>query len=299
MSRQNRLPLMKLTSGWDALLTALTLIVIAPFVPGCQREQPPRAGGASEKATAPKLSRVERGKGWHSDDWVESHTAFSVPRPRDGQALIIAGMVPGNLGFRFPFGASVTADGRPVGKQNLTAPGDFRLVFPLPDGQASGNMRVEIEWEQSAKLPPPDGRLIAARLSDAILKDIPEAIRSTGKDDAWQLFTRGIYGDGWMETECAVLLHRKSRDAFIILQGEIPKQVAVSFPVSVSVDLDGQPLGSQKIQKPGPFQVSWGLSPGESKSASIRLVFDQKFRLPRGDDREVAARFVMVSVAPR
>ena len=133
--------------------------------------------------------------GFCEDGWVAEEAFMSLGQQPGQTRLVIRGEVPGINRMDFTNGLTLKVDGRPltftVRQNNATVPPDrigigaFELSVDVPPGEGSAangsaagggsRRRVEMAWSAIQKLPDPDGRPAAAKITH-IAFEPPEAV---------------------------------------------------------------------------------------------------------------------------
>jgi hypothetical protein len=84
---------------------------------------------------------LERFNGFELDGWVDTSMSFTIALPPGAKSIEVAGLVPGNLAFTFPFLMTAVVNGR-ESAHLLRTPGDFTLNFPLDPDKASATVTL-------------------------------------------------------------------------------------------------------------------------------------------------------------
>jgi hypothetical protein len=107
--------------------------------PGAPSAPPPPLG---RPITFLQLMRAaESFDGFQLDGWIGERAQVSLPVPRGATQVEVTGLVPGNMGFAFPFKVALRIDGRDT---EIVIPnaGDFKLVAPLGGQAASAGIAI-------------------------------------------------------------------------------------------------------------------------------------------------------------
>jgi hypothetical protein len=79
--------------------------------------------------------------GLQLDGWVGDGARVVMPVPSGAKQLEVAGFVPGNLGFKFPFALKIGINGREFDRV-VAAAGPFALQVPLVQGESRASLSV-------------------------------------------------------------------------------------------------------------------------------------------------------------
>lgn len=110
----------------------------------------------------------------------------------------------------------------------------------------------------------------------------------------------GFYEDGWVGPMIWTELTRRESDTDLVLRGQVPGNVGVTFPIVVTAVLDHSPIGQQTIARPGNFALAFKLArPGTSSVVKARFEFSRGFFLPNNDGRHASARLYEVRFEQR
>jgi len=85
--------------------------------------------------------------------------------------------------------------------------------------------------------------------------DLPTSLNLLSEGET-QPLTNGFFADRWMGAEAAVTLTSPAPPDAIALKGMIPAGMNLPSPFHLDLTLNGAPLPSCTIARPGPFQVS-------------------------------------------
>ncbi|MGZ5037437.1 MAG: hypothetical protein ACXWBQ_07500 [Usitatibacter sp.] len=113
---------------------------------------PGRAPLESGRPLPPKefLDAFETFDGFDVDGWIRESARFAMRVPQGSRTLAVKLLVPGNLGFAFPFHVRFSVNGQAV-EREFAAPGEFEVKIPVPPA-ASGEWAVEIVPQSSARI---------------------------------------------------------------------------------------------------------------------------------------------------
>lgn len=105
--------------------------------------------------------------GWYEDGWISQHSYVVLGPRKQGEDLVIKGIIPGTEKFISERQAvTVSVNGISICDQQKLKTGPFELIFHSPsDEKKSTSTRIDIEFSEVDKLPTPDDRPVSAKIN--------------------------------------------------------------------------------------------------------------------------------------
>lgn len=137
--------------------------------------------------------------------------------------------------------------------------------------------------------------LFLARESDFQNRRVPEVFTAQEGLQNRLLDCGGFYEDGWVGPMIWTELSHRQSDTDLVIRGQVPGNVGVTFPIVVTAVMDRSLIGQQTIAQPGDFELVFRpVPPGTSSVVKVRFEFSHGFILPNNDGRRASARLYEV-----
>jgi hypothetical protein len=235
---------------------------------------------AAEKTSRDDQPNPSSSTGMYSDGWIGGNfTTYLLPRDA-ADILVVQGELP-ELSASGATGTTlhVTINGTSVGDR-MVKPGSFAVAVPVP----SGGFTLRIETSPLARLPEPDGRLIACRLTRFKLLDSADLSSATLPEGALLqvLDAHGIDSDGWAGQNVSLTLPT-AHQGVLHLHLQLPEWSGLTLQhLTVSVANETRP---DIDLRPGANDVEIPLG---GQQPAIVLKSASPFKIPAPDGRVVS-----------